>query len=133
MSSALTSLNFARIRLPTVIRLTAKHPVLVLPLMCVKPRKLNVSACPGRRRPVHGGEPPELDQPRLLDLQFQPEFREPLAQLGEEPLRACTMLEAHDEVVRVAHDDHVAACLPPPPSLDPLVEDVVQVHVGEQR
>src|SRR5262245_45488737 len=71
-------------------------------------------------RPVRSGVPPELDQPRLLGLQLQPELHEPLAQLGEEPLRIRTMLEAHDEVVRIAHDDHVAARLSAPPSLDPL-------------
>ena len=38
------------------------------------------------RLPVLGGEPPELDQPRLLGMQLQAELREPLAQVGEEPL-----------------------------------------------
>jgi GMP synthase-like glutamine amidotransferase len=35
----------------------------------------------------------ELDQPRLLGVQFQPEVREPLAQLGKEPLCLDSMLE----------------------------------------
>jgi hypothetical protein len=35
-------------------------------------------ACP----PVPGGVPPELDQPRLTRVQFQPELREPAAQLA---------------------------------------------------
>ena len=33
-----------------------------------------------------GGAPPELDQPRLVRVQLQPELREPLAKLGQEPL-----------------------------------------------
>jgi hypothetical protein len=43
------------------------------------------------------------------------------------------MLEAHDQVVGVAHDDHVALGFAPPPLLRSQVEDVVQVDVGEQR
>src|SRR2546428_605784 len=50
--------------------------------------------------PVRGGEPPELDQPRLAGMQLQPELREPLAQVVQEPARILVLLEAHDEVVR---------------------------------
>ena len=85
------------------------------------------------RLPVVGGEPSELDQARLLSLQLQPEPRKPLAQLGLEPLRILTMLEAHDEVVSEAHDNHLAARVPLPPLLGPKVEDVVQVDVRKQR
>src|ERR1035438_10168313 len=40
-------------------------------------------AAPGS---ILGGVPPELDQPRLLRLQLQTELREPVAEIGEEPL-----------------------------------------------
>ena len=43
------------------------------------------------------------------------------------------MLEPHHEVVGEAHDDHVAARVPPPPLVGPQVKDVVQVDVREQR
>jgi hypothetical protein len=46
-----------------------------------------------------GGVPSELDQPRLVRMQFQPESREPLAKIGKEPLSVLTMLEARQEVV----------------------------------
>jgi len=46
-----------------------------------------------------GGEPPELDQPRLLRVQLQGELRKPLAKVGEEPLGIVTVLEAGDPVV----------------------------------
>src|SRR5205807_6990252 len=82
---------------------------------------------------IPSGIPPELDQARLLGLQLQSELPHPLAQLFLEPLRVLAMLEAHDEVVRVAHDHHIAARLSPPPPLGPKVEGVVQVHVGQQR
>jgi hypothetical protein len=55
-----------------------------------------------------GGEPSELDQARLLRVQLQRERREPFAQVNLEPLRVLTMLKAHDEVVREAHDHYVA-------------------------
>ena len=90
--------------------------------MCVKPRKSNVSGLP-RPPPlaVQGGEPPELDQPRLVDVQLQAEPREPLAKIGVEPFGVVTMLKAHDEVIREAHDDHVAARVAASAPLGPQV------------
>jgi hypothetical protein len=38
------------------------------------------------RLPLSGGMPPELDQARLLAVQFQTELREPLTKIYEEPL-----------------------------------------------
>jgi hypothetical protein len=73
-----------------------------------------------------GGEPPELNQPRLLLVQPQAKLRETLAQCSPEPLSVVTMLEAHHEVVAVAHDDHLAARVPTPPVVDPEVEHVVE-------
>jgi len=43
------------------------------------------------------------------------------------------VLEPEDDVVGVAHDDHVALGLQAPPSLSPEIEDIVQVDVGQQR
>ena len=43
------------------------------------------------------------------------------------------VLKADDDVVGVAHDDHIARRLTPSPALGPEVEDVVQVDIGEQR
>ena len=84
-------------------------------------------------RPVRGGEPPELDQPGLIRVQLQAESRHPLAEVGQEALRIPVVLEAADEVVGEPHDDHLTACPVPPPPLDPKIQRVVQVHVGEQR
>ena len=66
-------------------------------------------------------------------MQFQTELREPLAKIVQELLGVTSMLEPDDEVIGEPRDDHVAAGVPFPPLLDPPVEDVVQVHVGEQR
>ena len=43
------------------------------------------------------------------------------------------LLEADDDVIRVAHDDHVARGLAPSPACGPEIEHVVQVDVGKQR
>jgi hypothetical protein len=50
---------------------------------------------------IPGGVPPELDQPRLVRVQSQPESREPLAKLDQEPPRVLLVVEPDDEVVRL--------------------------------
>src|SRR6266542_1188348 len=85
------------------------------------------------RLAVRGGEPPELDQASLVGMQLQGELREPLAKVVEELLGVTSMLEPNHEVVRPAHDDHVTACVASPPLPSPLVQHIVEVHVGEQR
>lgn len=47
--------------------------------------------------------------------------------------RVRVVLETNDEVVGVAHDDDVAARVPLSPSMNPDVEDAVQVDVRQQR
>ena len=78
---------------------------------------------------VSGGEPSELDQPRLLRMQLQSELREPVAEIGEEPLGVLTMLEAHHVVVGEPREDHVPARVTPAPLVGPQVKDVMQVDV----
>jgi len=85
------------------------------------------------RPPVSGGVPSELDQACLLGVQLQRELREALAQVGQEPLGVLTMLEAHNEVVRPAHDDHVTMSVAAPPLLGPQVKNVVKVDVRQER
>src|SRR5881396_3672415 len=69
---------------------------------------------------VLGREGPEFQQPRLLGVQLQAELCEPLTQVSQKPLGLRPVLEPHDEVVRVPHDDHVAAGLRLPPPLSPF-------------
>src|SRR5262245_1157423 len=94
MSSALISFSLARIRLAIVIRLTVKRPGPGLRAGVREPQEVErlwlAEASP---RPVPGGEPPELDQPRLLGFHLQAELCEPLAQVSSEPLGVLTMLE----------------------------------------
>jgi hypothetical protein len=66
-----------------------------------------------------GSVPPELNQPGLTGMQFQPELREPLTKLRKEPLRILLMLETRDKVVREPHDDHIPVRVAAPPPLSP--------------
>ena len=82
---------------------------------------------------ILGGVPPELDQPRLLRMQLQTELREPVAQIGEEPLGVLTMLKARHVVIGEPQEDHVPARVTPSPLVGPEVEDVMQEDVRKQR
>ena len=74
-----------------------------------------------------GGEPPELDEPGLVRMQFQAKLREPLTKIVQEPPGVTGVLEPHDEVIGEPHHDHIAAGVPVPPLSDPSVEHVVEV------
>ena len=66
-------------------------------------------------------------------MQRQRKLPQPLAHLVQEALGVGMVLEADDEVVGIAHDDHIARGLVPSPALGPEVEGVVQVDVGKKR
>src|ERR1039458_6234227 len=68
---------------------------------------------------IPGGVPSELDQPRLLGVQLQTEFSEPVAKVSPELLGVFPMLKAHHEVVSEPHDDNVTARVPSPPLVSP--------------
>lgn len=43
------------------------------------------------------------------------------------------MLEVGHQIIRIAHDNHIAVGLLPSPAFGSKIETVVQVNVGEQR
>src|SRR4029079_16825457 len=53
--------------------------------------------------PPFSGIAPELQQARVLWVQFQPELPQPFPQLLQEALCFCSMLEPQHSVVGVAH------------------------------
>ena len=83
---------------------------------------------------VRHRKPPELDEPGLAGVRFQVEASEPLLHGVQELLRVTPMLKAHHEVVSIPHDNRVAPDLAAAPLLvEPRIENVVQVHVGQDR
>ena len=78
-------------------------------------------------------EAAELDQAGLVRMQRQRELLQPLTHRIPEAPGVGLVLETDHNVIRVAHEDHVAGGLAPSPALGPEVEDVVQVDVGQER
>src|SRR5579872_1569251 len=74
----------------------------------------------------------ELDDPRFVGVQVQPELRQALAQFCQKPLCLRTILKAHDEVVSETDEDDIAVRSLLSPSLGPKVENIVQVEVRQQ-
>src|SRR5215470_4118021 len=66
-------------------------------------------------------------------MQRQRELLQPRAHDLQEASGLGLVLESDDEIVGIAHDDHVARGLTPAPALGPEIEDVVQVDVGKKR
>src|SRR6266508_6415491 len=64
----------------------------------------------------------ELQQAGFVGMQLQSELAHTFGQIVPEPLGIRSMLKAQNEVVRVAHRNHVAMRLRPPPPLGPEVE-----------
>jgi len=59
-------------------------------------------------------------------MQLQAELREPVAEVGQEPLGVLTMLKARHVVVSEPHENHVPARVSPPPLVGPQIEHVVE-------
>jgi len=75
----------------------------------------------------------ELDQPRLLRVQFQLEFLHSFLQFRPEPFSIVFDLESNHDVIGIAHHDHIAVRTLLPPCLDPEIEDVMEVDIRQQR
>ena len=82
--------------------------------------------------PVQVGEPPEPKPPRLLRGHLQPELGQPVPELAQEPLRVRSVLKAYHQIVGIPEDNYIAGGHGLAPGVYPEVEDLVQVHVGEQ-
>jgi hypothetical protein len=75
----------------------------------------------------------ELDQSGFDRMKRQREPLQPLAHRIQETPGVSLLFEAHDDIVGITHDDHVARSLAPSPALGPQIDDVVQVDVGKHR
>ena len=75
----------------------------------------------------------ELNHTGLVRVERQRECLEPLTHCIEKTTCVVLMFEAGHQIIRVAHDDHVAPGLLPSPAVGPQIEYVVQVDVAEKR
>ncbi len=82
---------------------------------------------------ISEGKPSELNQPRLVLMQFQTELHQPLPKITQEPLGVSPILKAQHNVIGVSDDYDIADCRFLAPSFHPQIEDVMQVHIREQR
>src|SRR2546426_599388 len=130
-------LHGLQLRLPPRAHRLPQHRELPLPRLPATVReaeKVDARGSPVAPAPsADRREAAELDEARLVGMQRPPEPRQPRAQLGEALLSLLPMLESHDEVIGEAHDHDVSARLLLSPPLDPEIEHVVQVKIGQQR
>jgi hypothetical protein len=82
---------------------------------------------------ARGGEPPELDQPGLALVHWQPELLQPLGQCREELLSIRFVLTADRQIVRISTDDDLTGRAMSAPVVDPKIDDIVEEDVGEER
>src|SRR4029077_1036085 len=82
---------------------------------------------------VRNRVPTKLDEPRLIGMKVQTKASEPRLEIGKELLCFVPVLEANDGVVRVAHDNNVAGGASLPPLVDPLIIDMMEVNVRQER
>jgi len=83
--------------------------------------------------PVYGREPAELQQARLFWMKFQIKLRQPDLKISQEPLGIGFALKSHYQIVRVTDHYYLPIGYFPPPCFYPKVENVVQIHIGQQR
>ena len=133
-SSCLICRSFARMRLRIVVRRTMNRPNPFFPLMCVKPRKSNVSGLPSPSTfPVLFGKSAKLDPARLVRMELQPKLSQTLPQVLQEVICVRLILESRDGVIRETDDHHLAVRILPAPDVHPEIESVVQVNIREER
>lgn len=76
-------------------------------------------------------EAAKLEQARLFPVQFEPKLLESHSHRIPEALCIGLMLEAHDDVVCIPHDDYVPGCFSLSPLRGPEVKDIVKVDVRQ--
>ena len=82
---------------------------------------------------ISGREQPELDKPRLIGIQLQPELSEALLKLQLESFGIHLTLKAQHDIVGKSYDDDIAVSLLPSPCLNPEIKHVMQVDVRQER
>jgi hypothetical protein len=66
-------------------------------------------------------------------MNLQPKLSQPLLKISQESHGVSLVLETGHEIVSVADDDHVPLRYFLAPYLGPQIENLVQIHVSQQR
>jgi hypothetical protein len=83
--------------------------------------------------PVVDRKRTKFQQPRFLGMQFQVKLPHSLGEFHPKLLGIRFLLKAQHNIVREAHDDHVAMRPLPTPRLDPQIEHVMKIDVSQKR
>src|SRR5208337_3808796 len=81
--------------------------------------------------PVQLGKRPELDPARLVGMQLQPKLPQPFPEVFQETVRFRLRLETEDDIIGIAHNDHVPPGVLLTPRLHPEVKDVMQIDIRQ--
>src|SRR4051812_9530112 len=76
---------------------------------------------------ISEGKPSELDQPRLVRMQFQTELNQPLLKITQESFSVSPVLKAQHKIVGISDNYDIARCHFLAPSFHPQIEYVMQV------
>src|SRR5467141_3261859 len=83
--------------------------------------------------PLVDGIRTELQKSRLLGMQFQVELLHTFRKFRSELIGLRFAVESHHDVIREAHHDNIAVCPLLTPRLDPQIEYVMKIDVGQKR
>jgi hypothetical protein len=116
------------------MRRTAKRPVPVLPADMREAQEVEgLRLAFPSSFPVLLGIPPELGPARLVRVQFQSELSQPFFQAFAKTVCVGSPLEAEDDIVRIADDDHLTSRILLAPDIHPEIEHIVEIDVGKER
>jgi hypothetical protein len=79
-----------------------------------------------------GRKAAEFEQAGFVGVQFQAELDEPPPEFLEATLGVGTVLEAHDGIIRVPDEDHLADSVLLSPLFDPEVQDIVEEYIRQE-
>src|SRR6266850_906921 len=83
--------------------------------------------------PLVDGIRTKLQKSRLFGMQFQIELPHSFGKFRPELIGIRFAVESHHDVIREAHDDNIAVCPLLTPRLDPQIEYVMKIDVGQKR
>src|SRR5882724_6018162 len=133
-------LGFHRVQLrlqPFAYRLPQHRIHSIAPLLHADMREAEKVECLGlpfsTPLPVVDRKRTKFQQPRFLGMQFQVELLHSFRKLRPKLIGIRFALESNHDVISKSHDDHIAVRPLLTPRLDPQIEYVMKIDVGQKR